>query len=73
MTISRIFLDKIAAKHGPSFYLLDSRQFEDNFVRLASAFQKYYPKTTIAYSYKTNYVPRYCEIVSNLGGYAEVV
>ncbi len=63
----------MASSHGPSFYLLDPSRFRANFTRLTDAFRAYYPQTTIAYSYKTNYVPRYCELVSQLGGYAEVV
>jgi diaminopimelate decarboxylase len=63
----------VASSHGPSFYLLDPSRFRANFTRLTDAFRAYYPQTTIAYSYKTNYVPRYCELVSQLGGYAEVV
>lgn len=73
MNLSRSFLEHVAASHGPSFYLLDAARFQDNFIRLTDAFRAHYPQTTIAYSYKTNYVPRYCEIVSQLGGYAEVV
>lgn len=73
MKLSRSFLDHVAASHGPSFYLLDAPRFQDNFTRLTQAFRAHYPKTTIAYSYKTNYIPRYCELVSQLGGYAEVV
>lgn len=73
MKLSRFFLDQVAASHGPSFYLLDASRFQDNFTRLTAAFRSHYPLTTIAYSYKTNYVPRYCELVSQLGGYAEVV
>jgi diaminopimelate decarboxylase len=73
MKLSRAFLDYVAASHGPSFYLLDAPRFQDNFTRLTAAFRAHYPQTTIAYSYKTNYVPRYCELVSHLGGYAEVV
>ena len=73
MKLSRSFLDHVAIDHGPSFYLLDAPRFQDNFTRLTAAFRAHYTQTTIAYSYKTNYVPRYCELVSQLGGYAEVV
>ncbi len=73
MKLSRSFLESIATTQGPSFYLLDSERFRDNFNRLTSAFRAHYPNTTIAYSYKTNYVPRYCDLVSQLGGLAEVV
>lgn len=73
MKLSRSLLDQVAASQGPSFYMLDAPRFQENFNRLTKAFRTYYPETTIAYSYKTNYVPRYCELVSRLGGYAEVV
>jgi diaminopimelate decarboxylase len=73
MKLSRSFLDNVAVDLGSSFYLLDSARFQDNFKRLTMAFRTHYPTTSIAYSYKTNYVPRYCELVSQLGGYAEVV
>jgi diaminopimelate decarboxylase len=73
MKISRLQLEKIAANHGPSFYLLDSSQFRDNHQILSKSFQEFYPKSQIAYSYKTNYVPRFCLINDELGGYAEVV
>lgn len=66
-------LQRIAAAHGPSFYLLDTRQFRENYERLLAAMRAYYPKAAIAYSYKTNYTPRLCALVNMLGGWAEVV
>lgn len=74
----RTIIDKeriklIKEKVGDSFYALDSRQFRSNFVELKNAFEKYYPKFNIAYSYKTNYIPKLCKIINELGGYAEVV
>lgn len=73
MKLSRVFLERLASEHGPGFYLLDSARFVDNFRRLTQAFRYHYEDTTIAYSYKTNYVPRFCELVEEFGGYAEVV
>lgn len=67
------WLRKIEREQGGSFYLLDTRQFTDNFNELLTTFRHYYPETYIAYSYKTNYTPRLCQIVDQLGGYAEVV
>jgi len=40
---------------------------------LKNAFTSIYPNFNIAYSYKTNYTPKLCKIVNELGGYAEVV
>lgn len=73
MHLTRNLLDRIAADHGPSFYLLDPQRFEENFTALTAAFRTYYPNTSIAYSYKTNYIPRFCRLVDTLGGFAEVV
>lgn len=58
---------------GDAFYILDSKQFEKNFHELKYEFVKRYPNFNIAYSYKTNYIPKLCKIVNKLGGFAEVV
>ena len=58
---------------GEAFYMLESNQFRKNFAELKSEFTKIYPNFNIAYSYKTNYTPKLCRIVNELGGYAEVV
>lgn len=73
MELNYNILREISQKHGDAFYLLDTEQFEQNFHELLKAFRKFYPETYIAYSYKTNYTPRLCRIVDDLGGYAEVV
>lgn len=65
---------KIASQSfGDAFYVLDSEQFKRNYAELKGAFKSIYPNFNIAYSYKTNYTPKLCKIVNELGGYAEVV
>lgn len=66
-------LEKIRSAYGDAFYILDSTQFKKNFIELKEAFCSIYPNFNIAYSYKTNYTPKLCNIVKELGGYAEVV
>ena len=66
-------IKKLQAEYGEAFYLLDSAQFRKNFAELKTAFNDIYPNGNIAYSYKTNYTPKLCKIVNELGGYAEVV
>ena len=66
-------LRRIENEQEGSYYLLDTEQFSKNFQELLQAFRFYYPETYIAYSYKTNYTPRLCKLVDELGGYAEVV
>ncbi len=63
----------LTSEYGPAFYLLDTEQFRQNFLELKEAFSSFYPNFNIAYSYKTNYTPKLCKIIDELGGYAEVV
>lgn len=73
MKFSCEMLNGLSKRYGDTFYLLDALKFRRNYRELLSAFQANYPNTHIAYSYKTNYVPRLCAIVQEEGGYAEVV
>ncbi len=63
----------LTKQYGEAFYLLDSVQFKKNYFELKKAFTDIYSNFNIAYSYKTNYTPKLCRIVNELGGYAEVV
>lgn len=73
MIVNRTVIESLRKKYGEAFYLLDSDQFRTNFLEMKEAFSSIYPKFNIAYSYKTNYTPKFCKIVNELGGYAEVV
>ncbi len=66
-------LNQLKENYGDAFYLLESKQFRKNFLELKRSFQKIYANFNIAYSYKTNYTPKLCRVVNELGGYAEVV
>ncbi len=73
MNLSNEVITNLAKIYGNAFYLLDSEQFEKNYVDLKKVFSDIYPHFNIAYSYKTNYIPKLCQIVNKHGGYAEVV
>ena len=73
MVINKNILGNLRKEYGDAFYLLDSAQFKKNFQELKAAFGKIYPNFNIAYSYKTNYTPKFCRLVNEMGGYAEVV
>lgn len=60
-------------KYGEAFYVLDIERFENNFKELKTAFKSIYTNFNIAYSFKTNYIPKICESVMKQGGYAEIV
>ena len=55
------------------FYYFDVEGFIENYHDLNHTFQSIYKNYQLSYSYKTNYTPYICEIVKQLGGYAEVV
>ena len=73
MELNQSTISSLRDCYGDAFYLLDSEQFRHNFLELKSTFESIYPFFNIAYSYKTNYTPKFCKIVNELGGYAEVV
>lgn len=73
MVFSWNTLDALSQDHGDGFYLVDTARFSENYDEFLGAFRHSYPNTNIAYSYKTNYIPRLCGIVNARGGYAEVV
>lgn len=66
-------IKNITEQVGDAFYILESKQFRQNYLELKSEFENIYPNFNIAYSYKTNYTPKLCKIVNELGGFAEVV
>ncbi len=73
MELNYEILEKLSTKYGDAFYLVDSSVFRKNYEELLAAFCKIYPNTRIAYSYKTNYMPKLCKAVKDMGGAAEVV
>lgn len=73
MIINKEVIEKLRVEYGDAFYLLDSEQFKKNFQELKETFGAIYPNFNIAYSYKTNYTPKFCRLVNEMGGYAEVV
>jgi len=73
MELSWKTLRDLERSHGAAFFLLDLDAFRANYNEFLGAFRAIYPRSRLAYSYKTNYIPRLCREVDRLGGYAEVV
>lgn len=63
----------IFKEYGSSFYILNSCNFCNLYDDMVGDFRKFYLNTNIAYSYKTNYIPKLCKLVNDKKGYAEVV
>ena len=63
----------MSREFGESFFLCDPDRFKRNYDDFLGLFRAIYPRTQLAYSYKTNYTPALCRLVEEWGGYAEVV
>ena len=66
-------LEAVRREYGLPVYLFDADRFRENYRLLSEAISREYAPYRIAYSYKTNYAPRICSLVRELGGMAEVV
>ena len=71
--LSKNKVEEIIKRYGSPLYIFHTKEFEENYLHLLSTFRSIYSKYNIAYSYKTNYTPRICQLVKSLGGVAEVV
>ncbi|WP_246140902.1 diaminopimelate decarboxylase [Bacillus marasmi] len=66
-------MTELEHQFGSSFYLFNTEQLRMNYHKIESAFKSRYSNFIIGYSYKTNYLPYLCKVLSKLGAYAEVV
>lgn len=66
-------IERIKKAFGLPCYVFDEKAFRENYLHLKAALTNAYSNYQIAYSYKTNYAPKICAIVKEMGGYAEVV
>ena len=71
--LSKEKVNRLIVQYGSPLYVFHAAEFEDNYLKLLNTFRSIYPKYNIAYSYKTNYTPKICQLVKKLGGLAEVV
>ena len=68
-----IIKDSLEDISSEAAYILKPDIFEEEYNYLLNSFKKFYENVNIAYSFKTNYIPDFLEIVKNNQGYAEVV
>jgi len=75
---NELMIDDVPAKelireYGTPLFVISEKQIKQNYNRSYKAFSSRYPKSLIAYSYKTNYLPAVCDILHREGAGAEVV
>ncbi len=63
----------IKKKYGLPCYVFNEDEFVRNYLKFENCLKTRYANYKIALSYKTNYAPKICTIVKDMGGYAEVV
>ncbi len=71
--IKKTVVDKLISEYDSPLYVFHVDEFKQNYLNLLNSIREYYPKYNIAYSFKTNYTPKICQIVKEFGGLAEVV
>jgi diaminopimelate decarboxylase len=63
----------LADRYGTPLYVVDKKRLEDNYLHFYSSFAKKFPRVEVAYSYKTNPLPRVINVLHKLGASAEVI
>ncbi len=63
----------LSRRYRTPFYTFFRDEFISNCRELTEAYEAFYKPFSIAYSFKTNYMPAACACVRELDGYAEVV
>ncbi len=63
----------VAEQYGTPCFLAFPNRFRTNLTNFRNAFEKYYDRFVLSYSFKTNYTPFLLKTVKEMGGYAEVV
>ena len=71
--MSRAEVERLAGEHGDAFYLLDLDRVTAAHAEILAPFRCRHPATVVAYSVKTNYMPRILQRMRELGSLAEVV
>lgn len=66
-------VENLLEKYGSPLYVISENTLRNRFREFRDAFVSRYPDTTIAYSFKTNYLSAICAILAQEGAWAEVV
>lgn len=70
---TKLIHEELKNINSEAVYISKPENFETEYDLLINSFRKHYDNVNIAYSFKTNYIPDFLNIVKNKKGYAEVV
>lgn len=71
--IDGILAEELVAAHGSPLFVVSEGELRRRYREMQRAFSLRYPRATIAYSYKTNYLSAICATLHQEGAWAEVV
>ena len=66
-------LSRLVEDYGSPLYVVSEETLRRSYREMANAFTERYPRTAVAYSYKTNHLSGICAILHQEGAWAEVV
>lgn len=65
-------IHRLIQKYGSPLFIVYSEKIKSNLEQFKAEFSAKYPKVTVAYSYKVNYLPEVLKIIHHSGAWAEV-
>jgi diaminopimelate decarboxylase len=71
--IDGVPIDRLCREFGSPLFVYSERRFRARIREAREAFARRYPRTTLAWSYKTNYLDAICAVAHHEGSLAEVV
>src|SRR3989344_4672418 len=72
-SFNKDIIKKMVERYGSPLFILSETELKNKYHILRSALTKSYPSSSVAYSFKTNYLPGVCKILKKEGALAEVV
>ncbi len=72
INISETEVHKLSEKYGSPLFFVSADKVRENLKAFESSFCDKYPKITVAYSYKVNFLPEVLKTIHNQGAWAEV-
>jgi diaminopimelate decarboxylase len=66
-------LDALANEYATPLHVLHTEQLEADYHHFVGSARRVHPRTTLAYSYKTNPVPAALQVLHRAGAFAEVI
>ena len=71
-SLDNLKIDELTQKYGSPLFIVSADKIKTNLENFKLAFSNKYPKITVAYSYKVNYLPEVLRVIHNHGTWAEV-